>query len=170
MTQSSSNITVAAAIAVTPPRSNGGDTSTTSALRDPAYLRRAGTRRHGRVDHVDVEGEIDRLVADDFARLGHHVLGAAFGELLDEDDADAVCLGEIVVGRIIDRAADADLDDARLRAIRPDIYGFDSQHFAAVRKHEADAPLIRAFIAELKGQARTSAKAAIERKSETAIA
>jgi hypothetical protein len=57
-----------------------------------------------------------------------------------------------------------------MRALRPDIYSFDSQHFAAVRKHEADAPLIRAFIAELKGQARTSAKAAIERKSDAAIA
>ena len=47
------------------------------------------------------------------------------------------------------------------------VVGRDLDH-AAVRKYKAAAPLIRAFIAELKGQARTSAKVAIERKREAA--
>ena len=38
--------------------------------------------------------------------------GAAAHEFLDEDDANAVGLGEVVVGGIVDRAADADLHDA----------------------------------------------------------
>ena len=44
-----------------------------------------------------------------------------------------------------------------MRALRPEIYGFDSQHFAAMRKREANSALLRAFVPELKRQARTPA-------------
>jgi DNA-binding transcriptional LysR family regulator len=43
----------------------------------------------------------------------------------------------------------------QMRAIRPEIYGFDSQHFAAMRKREANSALLKAFVPELKRQART---------------
>ena len=41
-----------------------------------------------------------------------------------------------------------------MRALRPETYGFESQHFAAIRKSEAAAPLVSAFLPELKRQAR----------------
>ena len=41
-----------------------------------------------------------------------------------------------------------------MRALRPDTYGFESQHFAAIRKSDGAAPLISAFLPELKRQAR----------------
>jgi DNA-binding transcriptional LysR family regulator len=44
-----------------------------------------------------------------------------------------------------------------LRVLRPEIYGFESQHFAAMRKREANSALLRAFVPELKRQARTTA-------------
>ena len=43
-----------------------------------------------------------------------------------------------------------------MRALRPEIYGFDSQHFAAMRRSEADSALLRAFVPELKRQARVA--------------
>ena len=85
-TQSQSCASVAAASAVISAWSNGGDTSTMSMptrsqpgepahqlqrlpAREPARHRRAGARREGRVEPVDVEGEIDRRVAG--ARAHH---------------------------------------------------------------------------------------------------
>ena len=43
-----------------------------------------------------------------------------------------------------------------MRAIRPEIYGYDSQHFAAMRRGEASSALLRAFVPELKRQARAA--------------
>ncbi len=43
-----------------------------------------------------------------------------------------------------------------MRALRPEIYGFDSQHFAAMRRSEANSALLRAFVPELKRQARAA--------------
>ena len=51
------------------------------------------------------------------------------------------------------------VEDGLMRALRPEIYGFDSQHFAAMRKREANSALLRAFVPELKRQARTAAVA-----------
>ena len=44
-----------------------------------------------------------------------------------------------------------------MRVLRPEIYGFQSQHFAALRRREANSPLIRAFLNELKRQAKVTA-------------
>jgi DNA-binding transcriptional LysR family regulator len=44
-----------------------------------------------------------------------------------------------------------------MRALRPERYGFESQHFAALRKSDADSALLRAFLPELKRQARPRA-------------
>ena len=41
-----------------------------------------------------------------------------------------------------------------MRVLRPEVHGFQSQHFAAVRKREATSPLNRAFLQELRRQAR----------------
>ena len=41
--------------------------------RQPADLRRSGSGREGRIDGIDVEGEIGRSVADDLARFRHCV-------------------------------------------------------------------------------------------------
>ena len=51
-----------------------------------------------------------------------------------------------------------------MRAIRPDLYGFDSQHFAAVQKVEANGPLVSAFLTELKRQAQPPNEARHEPK------
>ena len=48
-----------------------------------------------------------------------------------------------------------------MRALRPDIYAFDSQHFAALRRSEANSALLRAFVPELKRQARAAPAAAL---------
>ena len=91
MTQRSSNITVAPTSAVMPPRSKGGDTSTTSAptMSSPREQRGAsacasrvvmppisGVPVPGAMDgsmHVDVEARRrSGLAADDRARLGDH--------------------------------------------------------------------------------------------------
>ena len=46
-------------------------------------------------------------------------------------------------------------DRGEMRALRPERYSFDSQHFAAMRKSEAGSALLGAFLPELKRQART---------------
>jgi hypothetical protein len=42
-----------------------------------------------------------------------------------------------------------------MRALRPERYSFESQHFAATRKSDADSALLAAFLPELKRQARS---------------
>jgi LysR family transcriptional regulator, transcriptional activator for bauABCD operon len=104
---------------------------------------------------------------DDLYRVNHPRASAS---VMQMEAQSMLVLSGHYIGFLPRHMGDGFAERGLMRALRPDIYGFDSQHFAAVRKHEADAPLIRAFIAELKGQARTSAKAAIERKSDAAIA
>src|SRR5262249_896861 len=106
--------------------SSGGETSTRSApatsspasaritpcasrtVIPPASVSRCrGSRR---VDDVNVEGDVGWAVADDGAGLTHHVLHAAFGELLDKHQANARRACKVVVGGAGDRPADADLD------------------------------------------------------------
>jgi DNA-binding transcriptional LysR family regulator len=104
---------------------------------------------------------------DDLYRVNHPRASAS---VMQMEAQSMLILSGHYIGFLPRHMGDGFAERGLMRALRPDIYGFDSQHFAAVRKHEADAPLIRAFIAELKGQARTSAKPATERKSEAAIA
>ena len=97
---------VTPACAVMPEGSKGGETSTTSAptmLRprssrsiclgleggEAADFGRAGARRIGGVQHVDVEAHIGRTVADDLAGFRHDGLGALLDRLLDADEAHA---------------------------------------------------------------------------------
>ena len=46
--------------------------------------------------------------------------------------------------------------DGAMRALRPERYSFESQHFAATRKSDADSALLAAFLPELKRQARSA--------------
>jgi DNA-binding transcriptional LysR family regulator len=41
----------------------------------------------------------------------------------------------------------------RMRRLRPELYSFESQHFAAVRRSDGDQPLVQSFLRELKQQA-----------------
>jgi DNA-binding transcriptional LysR family regulator len=44
-----------------------------------------------------------------------------------------------------------------MRAVRPDLYGFTSQHFIAYRAAEPPHPIVTAFVNELRGRGRKSA-------------
>ncbi|MDR3471368.1 MAG: LysR family transcriptional regulator [Devosia sp.] len=41
----------------------------------------------------------------------------------------------------------------KMRRLRPEIYSFESQHFAAIRRADAGQPLVQSFLRELKQQA-----------------
>ncbi len=45
----------------------------------------------------------------------------------------------------------AELD--QMKRLRPEIYSFESQHFAAIRRVDGDQPLVRSFLKELRLQA-----------------
>ena len=77
----------------------------------PADFRRAGARREGRVEAVDVEGEVGRPVADDLSRLLDDGRDAQAGHFLGVDHGHAGLVGELP--QIFGRAANADLDGAR---------------------------------------------------------
>ena len=77
-----------------------------------ADLRRAGAGREGRVDGVDVEGEVGRAIADDAARLGDGVGNPLLGHLLHVDDADALVERPVALVGGIHRSANADLHHA----------------------------------------------------------
>ncbi|MPL91092.1 hypothetical protein SDC9_37155 [bioreactor metagenome] len=79
---------------------------------EAADLGRAGAGRHRGVDRVDVEGDVGRILPDDLERLGDHRRGAARHEFFHVDDADALRLRPVMLARLIDRTADADLHDA----------------------------------------------------------
>src|SRR6266540_1358474 len=77
-----------------------------------ADLRRAGARRIGGIEAVDVEADIGRAVAHDAAGLGDHLVHAEVEILLDGDHPHALLDRPHVVVALVERAADADLDHA----------------------------------------------------------
>src|SRR3546814_3943161 len=75
-----------------------------------ANLRRAGPRRKGRIDAVDVEGNVSRSVTHHRERLLDHLGDAEGRHLLSVDHRHAAVEGELP--EVLRRAANADLDRA----------------------------------------------------------
>ncbi len=60
-----------------------------------ANLGRAGARGAGRIDDIEIVGDVGRARACNLVRLGHHIGRASLVELLDRDEANAVRGGGI---------------------------------------------------------------------------
>jgi hypothetical protein len=118
---SSSNIMVAPTNTVAPPWSKGAETSTTSQTANhllrlerghAVNFRRIGIGCEGWVEHVDIEADVGRPIADHAQGFGECRLDAYVGELLHVDHADAALLGESIVIGGVDGTANADLHGA----------------------------------------------------------
>lgn len=92
---------------------------------------------------------------DDLYRVNHPRASAS---VMQMEAQSMLILSGHYIGFLPRHIGEGFVERDQMRALRPKIYGFESQHFAAMRKHEADAPLIRAFVDELKQQAAASAK------------
>ena len=86
----------------------------------PADLGRAGARRKGRIERIDIEAEIGGRLADDLDDALGDGRRAHLVDRLGVDDGDALFDGP-VADVLVDRRADADLD----RAVRVDELGID---------------------------------------------
>ena len=126
--------TRSAASAVIPVESNGGHTSTTSAAqrsssaadaaqraaqlarREAARLRRAGAGREGRVEHVDVDGQVDPRGARrrrGRSRRRRRASRPRVVDLVHRVPAEALRAHPVEVLRARPGAAQPDLDDVR---------------------------------------------------------
>ena len=92
---------------------------------------------------------------DDLYRVNHPRASASVVQM---EAQSMLVLSGHYIGFLPRHIGDGFAAEGRMRAIRPEVYSFDSQHFAATRKNEANAPLVRAFVAELKRQARPGAR------------
>jgi hypothetical protein len=77
----------------------------------PADTRGAGARCEGRVDDIDIEGDVRGLVADGFEHGGQRCRAGVI-PIFAGDDGDAVVFGVFEVGRRVEWAFDADRDHA----------------------------------------------------------
>lgn len=100
---------------------------------------------------------------DDLYRVNHPRASAS---VMQMEAQSMLILSDHYIGFLPRHIGDGFAAQGRMRALRPEVYGFQSQHFAAMRKNEADAPLIRAFVAELKRQAKAYANADAPPKSQ----
>jgi len=78
---------------------------------EATYLRGAGAGGIGGVYGIDVEGDVDRLVAEGL-QVALHLRHSLLVEFFSGDHADFVFAGEIEIVFAIDLAAQADLQDA----------------------------------------------------------
>ena len=118
---------MAATIAVLPVGSNGGDTSTMSAPMKCETAQRAnealgfqrtqtagfgstGPRSKGRIERIDVEGQVSRRIADHGAGNSADLGPSQVLELFDQHDADALLARPVEIVRSVEGAPDADLD------------------------------------------------------------
>ena len=102
---------------------------------------------------------------DDLYRVNHPRASAS---VMQMEAQSMLILSGHYIGFLPCHIGDGFAKLGQMRALRRKVYGFDSQHFAAMRKQEADAPLIRAFVGELKHQARISADIAPEARQKEA--
>jgi DNA-binding transcriptional LysR family regulator len=93
---------------------------------------------------------------DDLYRVNHPRASATVVQM---EAQSMLILSGHYLGFLPRHMGDAYAARGLMRALRPEIYGFESQHFAAMRKREASSALLRAFAPELKRQARTPAAA-----------
>lgn len=98
---------------------------------------------------------------DDLYRVNHPRASAS---VMQMEAQSMLILSGHYIGFLPRHIGEGFVERDQMRALRPKIYGFESQHFAAMRKHEADAPLIRAFVDELKQQAAASAEGAAKER------
>ncbi len=75
-----------------------------------ADFRRAGARRIGRIDKVDVKAAVGWPVADDVAGLGHDVVRATGEQFFYFDDGDTVGAAKFDVFTVVHGATNADLN------------------------------------------------------------
>jgi DNA-binding transcriptional LysR family regulator len=88
---------------------------------------------------------------DDLYRVNHPRAGAT---VLHMEAQSMLILSGRYIGFLPRHIGDGFAERGMMRVLRPEIYGFQSQHFAALRRREATSPLIRAFLNELKRQAK----------------
>ena len=55
-----------------------------------------------------------------------------------------------------------------MRRLRPEVYSFESQHFAAIRRADAGEPLVQSFLRELRQQAAATTPSETARAPEIA--
>jgi DNA-binding transcriptional LysR family regulator len=90
---------------------------------------------------------------DDLYRVNHPRASASVVQM--EAQAMLILSGHYI-GFLPCHIGDGYAKRGQMRALKPKVYGFDSQHFAAVRRQDAEEPLIRAFLADLRRQALSS--------------
>ena len=98
---------------------------------------------------------------DDLYRVNHPRASAS---VMQMEAQSMLILSGHYIGFLPCHIGESFAERGQMRALRPKVYGFESQHFAAIRKHETNAPLIRAFVDELKRQVVTTAEKAAKQR------
>ncbi|GLK66559.1 LysR family transcriptional regulator [Hansschlegelia plantiphila] len=87
---------------------------------------------------------------DDLYRVNHP---RASGAVMHMEAQAMLILSGQFVGYLPRHIGDHWADRGEMRAIKPESYGFESQHFVATRRPKGELPLVDAFVQELKRQA-----------------
>jgi DNA-binding transcriptional LysR family regulator len=96
---------------------------------------------------------------DDLYRVNHPRASAT---VMHMEAQTMLILSGHYIGFLPRHIGDGFAERGLMRVLRPEIHGFQSQHFAALRKREATSPLNRAFLHELRRQANAPRSRALE--------
>lgn len=103
------------------------------------------------IRHADIEEAMFSVRRyrhlDDLYRVGHPRASAS---ILHMEAQAMLILSGRFVGYLPRHIGDHWADRGEMRAIRPESYGFESQHFIATRRPKGEAPHIDAFVQELR--------------------
>jgi DNA-binding transcriptional LysR family regulator len=92
---------------------------------------------------------------EDLYRVNHPRASATVIHM--EAQAMLILSGQFI-GFLPRHIGDGYAEREQMRVLRPQTYHFDSQHFAAYRRSEAEQPLIKIFLRELRAEARDRPK------------
>ena len=88
---------------------------------------------------------------DDLYRVNHPKASAT---VMQMEAQSMLILSGRYIGFLPRHIGDGFAERGLMRVLRPEVHGFQSQHFAAFRRRESASPLVRAFLPELKRQAK----------------
>lgn len=112
------------------------------------------SKKPGDVRHADIEEALFSVRRyrhlDDLYRVNHPRASAAVMHM--EAQAMLILSGRFV-GYLPCHIGDHWAAQGAMKAIKPESYGFESQHFVATRRPKGELPLVDAFVTELKAQA-----------------
>lgn len=104
--------------------------------------------------HADIEEALFSVRRyrhlDDLYRVNHP---RASGAVMHMEAQAMLIMSGRFIGYLPCHIGDHWAERGEMRALKPDSYGFESQHFVATRRPKGELPLLDAFVQELKRQA-----------------